>query len=83
MLRRSPAWFADQLPPTQIHHGAGVAKVAYEHARSLLALAATADVAGRVEFFGYPNGRHRTRTLAGAIERAEAFLMEQVGGRQT
>jgi dipeptidyl aminopeptidase/acylaminoacyl peptidase len=77
LLRRSPAWFTDRLPPTQVHHGQNDDKVPYAHAVRLSRLAQMDESQGVVEFHSYPTGKHRTRTLQGAVQRAEQFL-EQV-----
>ncbi|HEX8391335.1 MAG TPA: prolyl oligopeptidase family serine peptidase [Longimicrobium sp.] len=82
MLRRSPAWFAHRLPPTQVHHGALDNKVAFAHGERLAAFAG--QVPGRtLEFHAYPAGKHRTRTLDGAVARAEEFLMRTVANAST
>lgn len=81
LLRRSPAWFADQLPPTQVHHGSEDDKVPYAHGERLKGIAHRGEV---LEFHGYDGGRHRTRTLEGAVQRAEEFLARFVtAGRHT
>ena len=77
LLRRSPAWFAHRLPPTQVHHGWNDDKVPYVHGQRLQM--ASHGRSGVREFHGYPRGRHRTRTLDGAVTRAEAFLNRTVG----
>lgn len=75
LLRRSPAWFAGRLPPTQIHHGAADHKVAIAHSKRLVwALEALGDSAPRWEFVRYPEGRHNPRTLRGSERWAAAFL---------
>jgi dipeptidyl aminopeptidase/acylaminoacyl peptidase len=74
LLRRSPAWFPELLPPTQLHHGERDGVVAHVHGLRLEQLAERYHSAADVEFHSYPEGRHRTRTLRGAVERAEAFL---------
>ena len=77
LLRRSPAWFAHRLPPTQVHHGWNDDKVPYAHGQRLQVLAGARS--GVREFYGYPEGKHRTRTLDGAVARAESFLARTVG----
>lgn len=77
LLRRSPAWFVDELPPTQMHHGILDGTVPYAHGERAR-LRASLSPAAVVEFHGYPGGRHRARTLRGATERAERFLSRAV-----
>jgi hypothetical protein len=75
LLRRSPAWFADALPPLQIHHGSEDAKVPVAHgdrlAESLHALGGDAPA---WEYHRYPGGGHRPRTLVGSAAHTERFL---------
>lgn len=75
LLRRSPAWFAERLPPTQVHHGALDDEVAVAHGERLAeALAGLGDAAPQWEFHRYPDGRHAPRSLAGSARRVERFL---------
>lgn len=73
LLRRSPAWFAHRLPPTQLHHGALDDKVPFAHGERM---GRARERGARMQFHGYASGRHRTRTLHGAMPRAEAFLSQ-------
>ena len=72
LLRRSPAYFADRLPPVQIHHGTDDPEVAIAHSERLV------DVLGRAggewEYHPYSGGGHRPHTLVGHEARAAAFL---------
>jgi dipeptidyl aminopeptidase/acylaminoacyl peptidase len=74
LLRRSPAWFPELLPPTQIHHGERDGTVAFAHVQRLRLLAERFGPHTELEIHSYPDGGHRTRTLDGAIRRAETFL---------
>jgi dipeptidyl aminopeptidase/acylaminoacyl peptidase len=75
LLRRSPAWFAHRLPPTQAHHGTDDDKVPVAHSDRLAdAVARLGPRAPEWEYHRYPAGRHRERTLPGGRECAEAFL---------
>ena len=73
LLRRSPAYFADRLPPVQIHHGTDDPEVAIAHSERLVD--AFGRRAGAVwEYHPYPGGGHRPHTLIGHEARTEAFL---------
>ena len=75
LLRRSPARFAQRLPPTQLHHGTADDEVPIAHAERLDAAArALGRGPAAWELHRYEGGGHRPRTLAGSRERAEAFL---------
>ncbi|HEU0076384.1 MAG TPA: prolyl oligopeptidase family serine peptidase, partial [Longimicrobiaceae bacterium] len=75
LLRRSPARFAQRLPPTQLHHGTADDEVPIAHAERLdAAVRALGGGATAWELHRYQGGGHRPRTLAGSRERTEAFL---------
>lgn len=75
LLRRSPAWFAYRLPPTQAHHGTDDDKVPVAHTDRLAeAVRLLGPRAPVWEYHRYPGGRHRERTLPGGQACAEAFL---------
>jgi dipeptidyl aminopeptidase/acylaminoacyl peptidase len=83
LLRRSPAWFAEHLPPTQVHHGRMDRKVPYAHGERLSRQVGVKGSGPTLEFHGYPEGRHRNRTLIGAMRRAEIFLTRLVAADMT
>lgn len=75
LLRRSPARFAHRLPPTQLHHGTADDEVPIAHAERLdAAVRECRRGPAAWEFHRYEGGGHRSGTLAGSRERAEAFL---------
>ena len=75
LLRRSPAWFADQLPPTQIHHGSEDGEVPMLHSERLAdALRELGTHAAEWEYHRYPGGKHAPKTLRGSEQRAADFL---------
>jgi dipeptidyl aminopeptidase/acylaminoacyl peptidase len=82
LLRRSPAWFAELLPPTQVHHGQQDGTVPFSHAARLEQLARHSRSGAKLQMYSYPSGRHRTRTLDGAIRRAEHFLAPVAAPKQ-
>ncbi len=74
-IRRSVAWFTEDLAPIQLHHG--LQDLAVEPAHSVLLLDrldALGLPAGDVQGYLYPNGAHGLNSLAGQGPRAEAFL---------
>jgi dipeptidyl aminopeptidase/acylaminoacyl peptidase len=73
LLRRSPAYFVDRLPPTQIHHGTYDPEVAVAHSERLAD--ALSRRAGAVwEYHPYPGAGHRAKAFAGHEARTAAFL---------
>lgn len=75
LLRRSPAYFAHRLPPTQIHHGTEDPEVSVAHSRRLnAALRNLGRAAPRWPAFFYPGAGHRPRSLPGNRARTEEFL---------
>ena len=75
LLRRSPAWFADRLPPTQIHHGNDDSEVPMLHSEQLVdALRGLGMRAAEWEYHRYPDGKHAPKTLRGSEQRAARFL---------
>jgi dipeptidyl aminopeptidase/acylaminoacyl peptidase len=79
LLRRSPVYFADRLPPVLIHHGTDDPEVAFAHSERLV------DVLGRTtgavwEYHPYPGGGHRAHTLEGHEARTAAFLQRVAAG---
>jgi acetyl esterase/lipase len=83
LLRRSPAYFASRLPPTQIHHGTGDSEVAVAHGRRLsAALRRIGRAPPRWTYYEYPGGGHRPRSLRGSHSRAEQFLEFVVSAQQ-
>lgn len=79
LLRRSPAWFAAQLPPTQTHHGSADDEVPVAHGERLATALRSVGPAGSAwEFHRYPDGGHRPGSLHGSRPRAEAFLRRWV-----
>ena len=75
LIMRSPYFFADDLPPMILHHGAMDQTVRVEHSRQL---AARMEALGRADFsyFEYPDGNHRQNSLEGATDRSLEFLCE-------
>lgn len=75
MIRRSPVYFADQLPPLQIHHGTADLTVPVSESERLIAVM---DEIGRsapdFESYLYPGGTHNPLTLPGSLLRASQFL---------
>jgi len=75
MLRRSPVYFVEMLPPTQAHHGTVDNVVPVTEAELLRA----AYIAGGLStpdytVYIYAGGVHNPRTLLGSFERARVFL---------
>ena len=80
LIRRSPVYFAADLPPTQLHHGDADAVVSVSQARSLMrALEAFGRGPPDFEAFIYKGGTHDILSLAGAIPRAIAFFSALLG----
>ncbi|HEV3051684.1 MAG TPA: prolyl oligopeptidase family serine peptidase, partial [Longimicrobium sp.] len=79
LLRRSPVYFADRLPPVQIHHGTRDKEVPIVHSERLMdALTRLGRTGPLWELHRYPGGGHRPHTLLGAQQRAEAWLQQVV-----
>ncbi len=75
MLRRSPVYFVDMLPPTQAHHGT-VDNVVPVTEAELLRAAFTAGGLSSPDHtvYIYTGGGHSPLTLLGSFERARGFL---------
>ena len=69
-LRRSPVYFADRLPPLQLHHGLDDAIVPAEQSQRLADALRSRDH----EAHFYPGGRHNPLSLSGSTERMATFL---------
>lgn len=81
LVRRSVVLFADRLPPVQVHHGRLDAVVDVTQAESLISAVESAGGGPpRDEFFLYPAAGHHPLTMAGAVQRAAAFLQRLQGG---
>lgn len=79
LLRRSPVYFADRLPPTQIHHGTRDDEVPIVHSRRLIqALERIGRPVPLWEMVTYPGGGHRPHTLRGARQRVDDWLQRVV-----
>jgi len=79
LLRRSPVYFAQRLPPVQIHHGTRDDEVPIVHSERLMGALARIGRTGPLwEMHTYPGGGHRPHTLVGAQQRAEAWLQSVV-----
>lgn len=75
MLRRSPVYFVDLLPPTQAHHGTLDGVVAVSEAELLRdAFAEEGLQAPDHTVYLYSGGVHNPLTLLGSFERAREFL---------
>jgi hypothetical protein len=80
LLRRSPVYFADRLPPVQIHHGTRDDEVPIVHSQRLMdAFTRIERTAPLWEMHIYPGGGHRPHTLIGARKQAEVWLYQTVG----
>ena len=74
LLRRSPAWFADRLPPTQIHHGSEDGEVPMLHSERLVdALRELGTRAAEWEYHRYPGGKHAPKDVAGKRAASRTF----------
>ncbi len=75
MLRRSPVYFVDKLPPTQGHHGTLDNVVPVSEAE-LLKTAFIAEGVPSTDHtvYMYSGGSHNPLTLLGSFERARGFL---------
>jgi acetyl esterase/lipase len=75
MLRRSPVYFVDRLPPTQAHHGRSDNIVPVGEAERLREVFDDTDLeAPDYAVFLYTGGTHNPITLLGSFERARGFL---------
>jgi dienelactone hydrolase len=75
MLRRSPVYFVDILPPTQGHHGTSDNVVPVSEAQLLQNAFADAGLTTPdYSVFLYNGGGHNPVTLSGSFERARSFL---------
>lgn len=75
MLRRSPVYFVDLLPPTQGHHGTLDNVVPVSQANSLKAAFVESDLpATDHTVYIYTGGTHSPLSLLGSFERARGFL---------
>lgn len=75
LLQRSPLYFADRLPPVQIHHGTADDIVPLSQSQRLRDTIA----ASGSELFAYDGGDHLPFGLTGSKERAATFLRGLVG----
>jgi dipeptidyl aminopeptidase/acylaminoacyl peptidase len=73
LLRRSPAYFVNRLPPTQIHHGTDDPELAIAHSERLVDAFSRAPGA-RWEYHPYPGAKHRAHAFPGHEARTAAFL---------
>lgn len=75
LIRRSPVYFVDRLPPVQIHHGLNDPIVPPAEAE---ALADAFNASGRTNYeaYYYPGGGHDPLTLDGALDRLKTFLLQ-------
>jgi dipeptidyl aminopeptidase/acylaminoacyl peptidase len=80
LVRRSPAYFVDRLPPTLIHHGTDDPEVAIAHSERLVD-AFSRRAGGEWEYHPYPGARHRAGAFEGHAARTEAFLRRVAEGR--
>ncbi len=75
LVRRSPVYFVEHLPPLQLHHGTADSIVPVTEAERLIEVMQSA---GRgppeFEYYLYPGGGHDPFTLPGSFDRAIAFL---------
>lgn len=79
LLRRSPAYFADRLPPTQIHHGTEDPEVHVSHSERLVDAFSRAPRAVW-EYHPYPGAGHRAKAFEGHEARTAAFLQRVAEG---
>ena len=77
LVRRSPVYVAQRLPPVQLHHGTLDTKVPLAHSQRLADALRAAGSAP--ELFVYARGGHSRRSLGGSHARIEAFLTRTVG----
>ena len=73
LLRRSPIYFLDQLPPIQVHHGTRDTSVSVEQSRDLNN-AMTAAGRTDFEYFEYEGGGHSPNSMPGAEARMRQYL---------
>lgn len=75
LIRRSPVYFAEHLPPLQIHHGTADAIVPVREARALRdVMQALGRTAPDFTYYEYEGGGHHPFTLAGSFDRTFALL---------
>ena len=76
LLKRSPRWFVEQIPPyVQIHHGVRDLVVLVEQSDELAqALEDAGRTAPEFQYYRYPEGKHDISTLPGSLERTNNFL---------
>lgn len=74
-IRRSPCFFAVDLPRIQVHHGLSDIQVDASHSTAILdALGQLGLGAPEVEGFFYPGGMHDPQSFVGHGARVEEFL---------
>ncbi|MHC4944604.1 MAG: alpha/beta hydrolase family protein [Planctomycetota bacterium] len=74
-IRRSPVYFAEELPDLEFHHGKHDDVVSIEHSDRLdEVLYNLGPVAPYYKYFLYPYGYHNPHSLPNCGERVEAFL---------
>ena len=80
LIRRSAVYFAEDLPPLQVHHGDMDAVVSVSQAESMIR---TMEEIGRsapeFEAFIYPDGTHDILSMPSAIPRGLGFLHRLLG----
>lgn len=75
LIRASSAYFANRLPPLQIHHGARDLIISVAHGDRLASvLRGLGRDSPSLEYFRYPDGVHSRSSLPGSDERIEKFL---------
>lgn len=80
LLRRSPVYFAEDLPAVQVHHGTDDATVHVSEGRRLIdVMTALGRMAPNFEGYVYAGGTHTPLTLSGSLDRTEAFLDVHLG----
>ncbi|HHE47003.1 MAG TPA: hypothetical protein ENL08_04805 [Bacteroidetes bacterium] len=78
-IRRSVVYFADDLPPLQVHHGVRDSTVGIDQGDRLNAVMKEKGIGPpRFEYYRYPEGFHNPKSLHGFLRRAEKFLCEAV-----
>ena len=78
MARRSPVYFAEDLPLVQAHHGTFDFVVPLAETERLSeVMAELGRVAPQYEAFIYEGGTHTPFSLTGSLERANTFLRQQ------
>ena len=80
LIRRSAVFYAEDLPPLQIHHGDMDEVVSVTQAESMIMkMSDIGRGAPDFEAYIYPGGTHDILTLDGAIPRAVTFIQRLLG----